>query len=496
MDRVEIARAALAPGEELLRFAEFELRPGTGELFRAGAAVSIQPQPLKVLAHLARRPGVLVTREELHRLLWGTNALVDADQGLNFCMAQLRAALEDQPRAPRFVETLPRRGYRFRHPVEVGPAALAPAAVPGPAGPPAPAPGAPGRFPSASWRWAAAALVAAGLGLALAAQQRQVRTTRAEAAAREALEEARAIDLGGGREALKRRLALLERATLLGPGLAAPQAALAEVYLQSAGGDLWGKEAMEKARGHARRALELDPGSASAEVTLGLVTLQLDWAWEEAGRHLERARALDPASPAALTASAVYLSSRGHPEAAVALLEARAPGSAPDEVEAELPWHLYLARRYELAESRLEALVAQHPEDPWPRLQRVYCLALLGREAEALEAAKAFLRATGAPASRLAKVSSLPAREGLVEFFRGRAERQAEQARAGLAIDPAEIAGLFELGGRREEALAWLERGAEERSRWLLPLALADPRFDGLREEPRFRALRARLASP
>lgn len=512
--------AADPAGEERLVFADFELRPATGELRRLGAPVAIQPQPLKVLTHLARRPGVLVTREELQRLLWGSNTLVDAEQGLNFCLAQLRAALEDQARAPRYVETLPRRGYRFRHPVEVRREALrpverqpapgaaapspvaAPALAPTPAEPgatapspaPAPAPAPAPRRPRRPWPWAVAA-AALLVGLA-AGQLRRADAARARAAALEAVQEARALRGEGDRDALKRRLALLERATLIAPGLAEAQAALAEAYLESAGGDLWSREAMEKARTHATLALELDPDSSSAEVTLGLVQLQRDWDWEAARRRLERARALDPASPAALNATAVYLASRGEPGAAVALLEPVVVTGGPGELAAELPWHLYLARQYQPAVARLRAQVAERPGDAWPRLQLVYCQVLLGQDEEAFAAAREFLEAMGAPRERRERLARLPAREALQEFFRGRAEGQAGQARAGFAVEPAEIAGLFELAGRRQDALEWLERGAQERSRWLLPLALADPRFDGLREEPRFRALRARLGSP
>lgn len=118
-----------------LAFAGFELDAATEELRRDGRPVPLQPQPLKLLAHLAGRPGELVTRVELQKLLWGEFSEVDVEHGLNFCIAQIRAALGDAGGADGLVETLPRRGYRFRPPAPpLSPAAeLRPVLLPVPA---------------------------------------------------------------------------------------------------------------------------------------------------------------------------------------------------------------------------------------------------------------------------------------------------------------------------------------------------------------------------
>lgn len=102
----------------VLRFGIFELDPRSGELFRAGVRVKLQHQPARVLALLAGRPGQLLTREEIQEQVWGSESRVDAEHGLNFCIRQIRAALNDDAQAPRFVETVPRIGYRFVAPVE------------------------------------------------------------------------------------------------------------------------------------------------------------------------------------------------------------------------------------------------------------------------------------------------------------------------------------------------------------------------------------------
>jgi len=97
----------------LLRFGAFELDKRTLELRKAGTPVKLQQQPAKVLALLASRAGELVTREEIRHEVWSADTFVDFDQGLNYCVRQIRGALGDQAETPRFVETLPRRGYRF-----------------------------------------------------------------------------------------------------------------------------------------------------------------------------------------------------------------------------------------------------------------------------------------------------------------------------------------------------------------------------------------------
>lgn len=102
---------------ERIRFHDFELRPDSGELFRHERPVKLQQQPTRVLELLARRAGQVVSRDELGKAIWGDKYFVDSDQGLNYCVRQIRIALGDQADTPRFVETVPRRGYRFVAPV-------------------------------------------------------------------------------------------------------------------------------------------------------------------------------------------------------------------------------------------------------------------------------------------------------------------------------------------------------------------------------------------
>ncbi len=117
-----------SPAEPLLRFDIFELDVHTGELRKRGEKVRLQGQPLQVLEKLLRRPGDLVTREELRAQIWKADTFVDFDHSLHNAIARIREVLGDSAEAPRYIETLPRRGYRFIGPVETVKTSLPPSA--------------------------------------------------------------------------------------------------------------------------------------------------------------------------------------------------------------------------------------------------------------------------------------------------------------------------------------------------------------------------------
>src|SRR6187397_1835238 len=101
-----------------VRFGCFELDVQTGELRRNGMKVRIPDQSVQVLAMLLEHSGEVVTREELYQRLWPNGTIVEFEHGINSVINRLRQALEDSAHEPRFLETLPRRGYRFLVPVE------------------------------------------------------------------------------------------------------------------------------------------------------------------------------------------------------------------------------------------------------------------------------------------------------------------------------------------------------------------------------------------
>ena len=113
--RTSVEQAVHSP--RLVRFESFEVDFRAGELSKAGVRLKLPGQPFQVLAILLERPGEVVTREELQKRLW-PDTFVDVDHNLNTAINKIREVLGDSAESPRFVETLPRRGYRFVAPVE------------------------------------------------------------------------------------------------------------------------------------------------------------------------------------------------------------------------------------------------------------------------------------------------------------------------------------------------------------------------------------------
>src|ERR1700677_1635456 len=97
----------------VVRFGTFEVSLHSGELRKAGLRIRVQQQPLKLLEVLLERPGAVITREELRSRVWPNESFGDFDQAVNIAIAKLRSALGDSAENPRYIETLPKRGYRF-----------------------------------------------------------------------------------------------------------------------------------------------------------------------------------------------------------------------------------------------------------------------------------------------------------------------------------------------------------------------------------------------
>jgi len=141
------------------RFGVFEFDDDGKELRKNGRIVAIEPQPAKALTLLVSRAGELVTREELRDAVWGKDTHVDFDRGLAYCISQIRAALGDSGDNPRFVQTIPKQGFKF-----IALLATRPPQVPS---------SKPQVRPGRAAYWVAAAVLVMGVGLALAALQNE-----------------------------------------------------------------------------------------------------------------------------------------------------------------------------------------------------------------------------------------------------------------------------------------------------------------------------------
>lgn len=316
----------------IVRFGIFEADLSSGELRRQGRLVKLQQQPFDLMAALLAQPGQVVTREALHRRLWPDGVTVDFDQSLNKAVTKVRDALGDTAESPRFIETLPKRGYRFIAPVEVvaAVAQAAPAAItaaPGVA-PPAspsrfpvpaahapvasPAPPAPSRATTLlSW----VPIIGIGLVLAVLASYASMASridadaptvSRAlpspaapamstNAAAVDAFERGRIAASRRSAESLRASLAHFEQALKEDARFGAAYVALADVHnLLAMDGLADPKRSMPAAREASNRALTLDTDNAAAHAALGRTTMLFDWDWKIAVWHFERARDLAP----------------------------------------------------------------------------------------------------------------------------------------------------------------------------------------------------------
>jgi DNA-binding winged helix-turn-helix (wHTH) protein len=103
----------------ILRFGVFELDTASDQLLKNGLAIRLKPQPFKLLKLLVNGAGRVVTRDEIRAELWPGDTFVDFDQGMNFAIKQVREALDDDSERSLYIQTVPKRGYRFVAPVEV-----------------------------------------------------------------------------------------------------------------------------------------------------------------------------------------------------------------------------------------------------------------------------------------------------------------------------------------------------------------------------------------
>ncbi len=475
-------------GTSSIRFDPFELDLGTGELRRDGAPVRLQPQPARVLALLVARAGELVTREEIQREVWGDETFVDFEHGLNFCIREIRAALGDSARAPRYVETLPRRGYRFVAPVE------RPAARPVVQSVPSEQPRARRSVPRAAALFASVVL-AVGASVAWYGMRSEASPSVAVAdpAAREAYLTGRYLWNKGTAAEVAKSVEHFERAAAIDPSFAPAYAGLADSYrLLGMYGVLSTAEAAEKGRAAALRALELDPRLAEARAALGTIKFRYDWDWDGAERELRRAVADGPDYGHGHHDYAWYLVAVGRFDEALAEMRiARDLDPLSPVANADVGWVYLRARRYDEAIAQMERTLELEPEfeGAYACLELAYVYT--GRYAEARGVARRHLERLGASPETLAAVDDADPAEGLRRAWRWRLDDRIGTART-RPPKPYQIATTYAALGEPDRAFEWLDRAHAERDPMLASVNV-DPAVDGLRADARFADLLRRL---
>ncbi len=465
-----------------LLFHDFELRTDSGELFRGGVPVKLQPQPARLLELLARRSGEVVSREEIRGHLWGEETFVDFEHGLNFSIRQLRRALGDAADAPRFVETVPRHGYRFLPQVRFE------MDTPAPESPAEPRPSLPRLR-----RWGLAAAKALVLLLLLGLQPQPSTPSRGvPPAALEAYAEGRFLILKRQSPGdLDKGIARLQRAVLLAPRFAPAYTALARA--EEIAPDRPRAEKFPAIEAAARRAVELDPGQAEAHLVLARIHFLRDLDPERAGQEVEEALRADPNSAEAYSARGDYLAILGRHDEAIRAVE-RARDLDPEGKLTSpdlLCYHFFLARRWDEAIRCGQRVAALLPASSYDGLYaQLWVLNAAWRKGDTETALAAARARVTALASIFPPPTRLQSLRDYWEWDQARNTAQRPLARANLALDHLAL-------GERDRALDLLEQAFARRDFWYLPFLAVDPRFDDLRGDPRFeRLLRRRAETP
>jgi DNA-binding winged helix-turn-helix (wHTH) protein/Tfp pilus assembly protein PilF len=481
-----------------IRFDGWTLRRPVGELLKAGARIRLQTQPLRVLEELLSHPGELVTREHLIAQLW-PNGVVDFDTALNSAVRRLRTALDDHAETPCYIETIPRRGYRFIGRLDV------PAATPAEAVVAPPASTIPG---SSRRRWSAALAALMLVGAAIASFL-ALRTghempgfastqTAASPAAQEVylralhfFQRRAAGDLGHARR-------YYEEALAIDPDFAKAWVGLASVYwIETVEGRMLPEQGLSKVRDAAEQALRLNPRLVEAHLRLANYR-RIIGDRREADEHMRVARALEPANPLVLAFSASMAASDGRIEEAVELQRRALEGEPLSQANRyNLGDFLYFAGRNEEA---IREMVELSELNPTPQqVPEVHGMALVaaGRFEEALVIAR------GWPVGADRSFVSALAYEGLGRRAESDAELNALIESAGAA-DAFRIAEVYAHRGDADRAFEWLRTGdahAREtrwwnwgrRPLWTLP---DSPFLQPLKSDPRWDAWYAGAREP
>ena len=470
----------------IVTFGPYRLSLDTGELSRSDVPVKLQPQPAKLLVLLVERAGELVTRDEIRRSVWGTDTFVDFDQSVNFCVRQIRTALHDNADTPCYLETLPRRGYRFIAPVQrdgerlkSGPVFQDPLSK------------APRHLMSRRLALAVAVLMITTAAFATGAfRHSRLRASRTLCSANQELELGLFFLNKFNQADTMTAAAHFQAATKKDPNCAAAYAGLADAYNQMASVYIAGKPPTNVrllALRAATQAIQLDPMLAEGYEALGYTTLhELDWAQSE--KALRRAIDLNPRYTRAHLSYATYLvAQRRFKEAIAEARQAVDIEPASLRVRQIFGWMLYFDRQYDAAIRELQTIVEMDRNFALAQFHLGEAFLVVGRFEEAI--------------STLQKVVDLtergPAPLGLLAMAHAGAH-QREEARSILAdlekrsmtetVPPGALLLGYMAVDDKQRAIDMLEQGYAERDHYEIWIA-ADPLMDPLRNEPRYQAV-------
>lgn len=501
------------PGQEdrLLRFADFVMDRDALELRRHGIRIPLQMQPFRLLEALIEQPGRVVTRDALRHRIWPVKVYVDFDHGLNNAVARLREALDDSADHPRYIETLPRVGYRFIFPADKVVAVTSPPSEPGQArasgGSESDSHSLPARRRAPLYAAGATVIVVAltsfsmhepdgGVGSHTPPADIERSASVAASGNIEAFqlyEQGRHLWNQRSPDSVKRSVTFFEDAIRLDPTFAAAYAGLAESYSLLGGASLVNVHQVEDLRGPAvaaaARALELDdrlPEAHSAMARALDMGIFRD-SWNSVEEHYLQALRLRPAFSDARLGYGNFLSRRGRQDEAITQFrEALLYDPVSPNINSRLGKELVSAGLVEEGVALMERAVELAPWQFNARIRLAWNYALLGR----------FDDADGSfdIASQVVPGNiHVQAGRGYLAAMRGDFSRAAEllddvESRPEALENPFPIAMIHVAMRDREGSLEWLGKAVAQ------PVAdlrngyfrLDGPTYDWLREDPRF----------
>ena len=505
-------------GSHVVRFGAFELDGKSGELRRRGLKVRLPDQSFQILKLLLSRPGEVVSRDDLRRALWTSDTFVDFEVGLNSAVRKLREALDDSADNPRFVETVPRRGYRFVASVFHEPESV-PVAEPVTVPTPSPETFAPSRSRGRQWSLAVLLLLVLA-GLASAPYLRR------HDAAREAYGGAagRPLARDGGRARLKevnpqayeaflkgmgerglqrhegfqRAVAYFEKAIAIQPDFAEAYGELALTQVQFVfGGPFSPHETMPRAEATARKALELDDMIAPAHQALGQVLALYHWKWDEGARMLEHAAKIrrDRNGAASQFPMAPLIRAGRFTEAITVAEEARRLDPQSLNALIGVGTAYQAAGNYDRALEALHHALTLSPGNVRVRYQFGATYVAMGRFDDGIRELELAVRVPHGHNSRFeAYLGYAYAAAGRIADARA-ILKELESHRRDQYVSSFGIALIHDALGEKAPALAALERACQDRAVEFSFLAQY-PRFKTIAGEPRYQAVMRQVGLP
>jgi len=437
----------------------------SGDISRGGHSARLPQQPLRILVELFDHAGAVVTREQLVKVLW-PSGIVDFDNGLNVAVRKLRVALDDVGDTPRYIETLPRVGYRF-----IGKPGVAASGADTAAASPRPA------RRRMALAIALAALVA-GIGVSwwlwsARGGARYVPGERAQELYLEGLQLRARRDLDAGLRSVERFEQALREDPRYPEAWAAYGEGLSVAVIRQ---NITPAEGVPKARAAAERSLQLNPGLANGHTLLGQIHMDYDKDFAAAKREFDRALELNAEFSLVWHHLAMWNGQLGNLDAAFAAIR-RARELEPTRPVFAMNYGLllYMARRYDEAVEIEKRMLETNPKYDQARSVMARALMASGDEAGALEQAQA----NGESGPNQGDLGMVYAKMGRREDALREIARLDERARRGFAV-AYEQALIHATLGDLDAACAALTRGVSDGS-LLVNWIRLEPRLDPLR---------------